>query len=77
MLVSNSAAHQEEKWNAREILRVILSGVRFLARQGLALRGSGNDFNSNLLQLLRSRAEENPALLKGLEKKGNKHTHIT
>jgi len=34
-----SGAHRAEKEQAREILRLILSSVRFLARQGLALRG--------------------------------------
>ena len=72
-----SRAHQEEKRNAREMLRVILSSVRFLARQGIAFRGSGDDSDSNLVQLLRLRAEDNPALLKWLEKKGNKHTHTS
>ena len=47
-----SRAHQEEKRNAHEMLRVILSNVRFLVRQGLALRGSGDDSGTNLVQLV-------------------------
>jgi hypothetical protein len=34
-----SKAHKEEKELARDMLRSILSSVRYLARQGLALRG--------------------------------------
>ena len=36
----------------------ILSNVRFLARQGLALRGSGDECDSNFTQLLKLRAED-------------------
>ena len=56
---------------------MILSNVRFLARQGLALRGSGDDSDSNLVQVVHLRAKENPALLKLLEKKGNEHIHTS
>lgn len=63
-----SRAHRAEKEQAREILRLILSSVCFLARQGLALRGSGSDASANLLQLLRLRAEDHPGVLQWLEK---------
>lgn len=36
-------AHKAQKEKARDILLLILSSVRFLARQGLALRGDGSD----------------------------------
>ena len=42
------------------MLQIILSSVRFLARQGLALRGDGSNVSSNLTQLLHVRAEGNP-----------------
>ena len=45
-----STAHEEEKRNTHEMLRVILSSVRFLAKQGLALRCIGDDSDSNLVQ---------------------------
>ena len=69
-----SAAHKAEKELARDMLLVILSSVRFLARQGLALRGDGSDASANLIQLLRLRAEDNPAVLKWLDKSARKHT---
>eukprot|EP00731_Ephydatia_muelleri_P035846 Em0167g4a len=47
-----SIAHKAEKKEARDMLQIILSSVRFLARQELALRGDGSDVSSNLTQLL-------------------------
>ena len=44
--------------------------MKYLARQGLAFRGSGDDSESNFLQLLMLRANECPKLkVYGLEKK--------
>ena len=43
-----------------------------LVRQGLALRGDGSDESSNLIQLLRLRAENNPQVLQN--KSARKHT---
>ncbi|KAL5486927.1 hypothetical protein EMCRGX_G019467 [Ephydatia muelleri] len=54
---------------------MILSSVRFLARQGLALRGDGSDVSSNLTQLLNVRAEDNPQILQWISKKACKHVH--
>ena len=56
------------------MLRLILSSIRFLARQGLALRGSGSDESANLIQLLRLRGEDDPNILTWLEKSARKHT---
>ena len=61
-----SKAHKEERQVARDMLLLILSNVKYLARQGVALRG-GDEAESNLIQLLRLRAEDNPQLLKWLE----------
>ena len=71
---SLSAIHKQEKEQARYMLYKIISSIRYLARQGLALRGGGNDANSNLIQLLRLRAEDIPQLLKWLDKQSKKHT---
>ena len=46
-------SHQEEKKNNRKMFIQILESLKFLARQGLALRGSKNDSESNFIQLLR------------------------
>ena len=69
-----SRAHQAEKEQARDMLQLILSSVRFLARQGLALRGDGSDASANLIQLLQLRAEDKPCVLQWLDKSANKHT---
>ena len=67
-------ASKSEKEQARSMLRLILSSIRFLARQGLALRGSGSDESANLIQLLRLRGEDDPNILTWLEKSARKHT---
>ena len=46
-----SSAHKNEKEEARAILKIIVSSICFLARQGLALRGH-DEANSNFVQLL-------------------------
>ena len=44
-----SRAHRAEKEQARDMLRLILTSVRFLSRQGLALRGDGSNASANLI----------------------------
>lgn len=56
------------------MLRIIIESIRFLARQGLALRGQKDDTNSNFSQLLLLRGIDCPALLTWLNKKSNKYT---
>ncbi len=52
-----SSAHKEGKLQARDMLRIILSSMRYLARQGLAFRK--DDFSdSNLIQLLEFKVSE-------------------
>ena len=70
-----SIAHKAEKEEARGMLQMILSSVRFLARQGLALRGDGRDVSSNLTQLLHVKAKGNPKMLQWITKKACKHMH--
>ena len=55
------------------MLQIILSTVRFLARQGLALRGRKSDVKSNLIQLLKLRAEDHPLLTRWMERQTNKY----
>lgn len=73
--------YAEEKVENRKILFIIFSSVRFLARQGLALRGhyktndeEKGEMDSNFMQLLKLRAEDNPKILKWIEKTRNKFT---
>ena len=56
------------------MLRRIISSIRFLARQGLALRGDGSDSSANLIQLLRLRAEDRPEIVEWLDRSARKHT---
>ena len=51
----------------------ILENLCFLARQGLALRGHGNDSESNFMQLLHLRASDCPGIVPWLEKKTNNY----
>ncbi len=55
----------------------ILSNVQFLARQGLPLRGDGEETDSNFTQLLKSRGLDDPRIDSWLSKKTSKYTsHI-
>ncbi len=76
-------SHAEQKAENREMLKVILSSIRYLGRQGLALRGHykaecssdrGGEPDSNFIQLLKMRAEDKPSLLKWMEKAQDKFT---
>ena len=78
-----SVCHAEQKAENRQMVKIILSSIRYLGRQGLALRGhykTGDDsqtrgkFDSNFLQLLQMRAEDNPHLLKWMDKSQDKFT---
>ena len=66
-------AHKANKERARDVLCLILASIRFLARQGLALRGDVEE-SSNLIQLLWSRAEDKPEILQWIEKSARKHS---
>ena len=63
-----STEDRKEK-EANRMLRIIIESIRFLARQGLALRGQKDDTNSNFSQLLLLRGIDCPALLTWLNKK--------
>ena len=71
-MLSQQAA--TEKRANREYLLEVLSTVRFLARQGLALRGDGDEVDSNLHQLLVLRGEDYSAMSNFLEKQQLKYT---
>ena len=50
---SLSAVHQRKKLERRQCFLKIFSNIRFLARQGLPLRGQGGESDSNFNQLLK------------------------
>ena len=69
-----SSKHEEETRKNRQCLMKIGENIRFLARQGLALRGDGDEHDSNFIQLLHLRAIDYPGLLTWMEKKIEKYT---
>ena len=74
-----SKQHVQEKSKNRKVLLMMLSNIRYLARQALPLRGNwdvntATEENSNFHQLLKLRAEENPKILEWLQRKGDKYT---
>ena len=60
----------------RGIVMLVLINIRFLTRQGLALRVDGDELNSNFTQLLHLRANECRGVDVGawLERRANKYT---
>ena len=64
---------KEKECNRRMLLKIV-SSIRYLSRQGMALRGDGNDEDSNFVQLLRLKGEDDPDLLEWLKRKTNKYT---
>lgn len=71
-MLSRQAA--TEKQQNRQYLLKVLSSIRFLARQGLPLRGDGDDTDSNLHQLLVLQGGDYPAIHEFLERKQLKYT---
>ena len=76
-------SHAEQKDENRQVLLKIFSSVRYLSRQGIAFRGRwktddpkilNGESNSNFIQLLRIRAEDNPNLQKWMDKCQDKFT---
>ena len=69
-----SQQHAAQKLKNRQALYQILSSIRFLGRQGLAIRGDGNELDGNFQQLLRMKAEEDPNMAEWLKRKENVYT---
>ena len=55
-----SHEHQQEKQTNRQMLLKIISCIRYLARQGMALRGDDNEADANFFQALRMREKMIP-----------------
>ena len=66
--------HQEEKATNRKMFLKVLQNIRFLARQGLPLRGCYDDADSNFVQLLHLRSVDCPEVETWMKKKTNKYT---
>ena len=69
-----SQQHANEKRDNRQCLLNILSNLRFLARQGIALRGDSQEVDSNFIQLLKLRGEEDPRINSWLGHKTDRYT---
>jgi len=65
-----SSQVQNDQQNARKCLHIVFTTLRFLARQGLAIRGHETD-EGNFMQLLKLRSEDQPLLEQWLNKKTN------
>ncbi|XP_065195791.1 zinc finger MYM-type protein 1-like [Sycon ciliatum] len=65
----------EDKRAARESFLKILSALRFLARQGLPMRGDGpQEEDGNFSQLLKLTSSSDPAFAEWLQRKSSKYT---
>ena len=71
---SLSTQTADQKRERRQCFLKILSNVKFLARQGLPLRGDGDETDSNFVQLLKLRAEDDSRVHDWLKKKTDKYT---
>ncbi len=67
-----SKQHAIQKIKNRDALFEIMSSIKYLCRQGLALRGDNED--GNLTQLLLMKAESDPNLKQWLKRKENVYT---
>ena len=72
---SLSSSHAAEKGINRQCLIRFAENIRYLARQGLALRGDGDESDSNFMQLACLRRDDYcPQFGSQLELKTNKYT---
>ena len=69
-----SHQHAAQKQQSRHALHQILTCVRFLGRQGLALRGDGDESDGNFKSLLQMKANDDPILAEWLKRKENVYT---
>ena len=65
---SLSKQHQLETLERRQCLLKVLSNLKFLARQGLPIRGHGEEIDSNFFKLLKLRQEDDPRIETWLKK---------
>ena len=71
-----SEGYKQEVETNRQMLLKIISIVRFLCRQGLPLRGHGDDSDSNFMQALKFQNKADTAAISSwIEKKRDKLLH--
>lgn len=59
-----SSTHLKEKNANRQYLLKVMQNIRFLARQGIPLRGDGDEHDSNFIQLLYLRSNDDTSISK-------------
>lgn len=64
-----SSAHKKQQEINRQYILKIAQNIKFLCRQGIALRGSESEIDSNFMQLLQIRAIDDPEILSMIKKK--------
>ena len=69
-----SRQYADEIRNNRKCFLKVMAAAQYLARQGIALRGDGDDSDSNFIQLLKMQADDNQKLASWLSQKTNKYT---
>lgn len=69
-----SSAYAAQQSVNRQCLLIIAQNIRFLSRLGIPLRGDGNESDSNFMQLLHLRTEDNQQLVPWLQRKSDKYT---
>ena len=72
--VQLSQEYAREMENNCKMLLKVLSCIQFLARQGLPLRGGGDESDGNFLQLLKFQGQDDDVMREWLQRKCNKYT---
>ena len=68
-----SKQHSDIKKTNRECLLKILASMQYLVRQEISFCGDGDETDSNLMQLLALRAQEDPELQAWMEHKNDRY----
>ena len=68
-----SKQHADTKKENRECLLKILCNIQFLARQGIAFCGEGDEVDSNFMQLLILRGKDGPRIETWVQRKTDKY----
>ena len=71
---SLSVQHNQEKLERHQYFLKVLSNIRFLARQGLPLRGHGDESDSNFIQLMKLWGQDDSRIASWLQKKTDRYT---
>ena len=69
-----SSQLSKQRLERRKCFLKLLSNARFLSRQGIAFRGDGDETNSNFMQLISLRSEDDSRLSQWVKQKTDKYT---